>query len=485
MKNIIEKIKKSMLIKRTTTIIFMIILVAIFIALTLWLNSLNLTPIDFTSEKLYTLTSTSKEQLKDIQNDVNIYFIGYLESDAVIDLARQYNKINSKINVEVTNSTDRPDLVQKYGIDTSSNGVIVESGEKSKILSSYDFYTYDPATYEQIDITEEKLTNSILYVIAEKIPTVYFLEGYSEFSITQNMRYLTTYLANEVTEYNTLNILTSGSVPENCDTLIITSPSKDFDDIATNAITEYINKGGNILWFNMAVTDNQELPNVNKILAMYGVNPFEIGFINETDNSKMMTESSSIIVPNVNYSEITKNIPATLLVNATKINFVTDEELENLKVTKNTLLEASNSAFFRTNFYISNNNKQEGEEEGPFVIGAELQKKITEANSETGENEKVSKLLIYGENLFISDYTLSQSSTEPIIRYSYNKDIAMDSIAYLVDRQEDIVIRKDSNTVNYTATVEQDNIIQGIIFGIPVIIIFAGIIVWQHRRRKK
>ena len=483
MKNLIQKIKKSWLIKRTTTIIFMLILVALFIILTLWINNLDLNPIDFTSEKLYTLTDTSKERVKDIQKDVNIYFIGYSEGDSVIDLAKQYHNANSIINVEVTDSTSRPDLAEKYGIDTSSTGVIVESGTKSKILSSYDFYTTDPITYEQIDITEEKLTNSILYVVAEKVPTVYFLEGYSEFSVTGNMNYLTTYLKNEVTQYDTLNLLTVGSVPEDCDTLIITSPSKDFDDIATNAIINYINNGGNILWFNIAITTKTDMPNVNKILAMYGVEPFEVGVINETDSSRMMSGAPSIIIPSPSYSTITKNIPGVLFVNSTKINFVTAEKLEELNLVKTDLLKTSEGAYFRTNFNITSSSKEEGEEEGSFIVGAEVQKKISEASEET--QEKVSKLVIYGENLFISDYTLSSSSSYPIISYSYNKDLAIDSIAYLVDRQEDIVIRKDTNTVNYTATVTQDNIIQAIIFGVPVIIIFAGILVWQYRRRKK
>lgn len=485
MKKLIEKIKKSWLIKRTTTIIFMLVIVALFIVLTLWINNLNLNSIDFTTEKLYTLTQTSKEQVKNIENDVNIYFIGYSEGDAIIDLAKQYHNANEKIKVEVTNSTERPDLVEKYGIDTNSNGVIVESGNKSKILSSYDFYTYNPGTYEQIDITEEKLTNAIRYVIAEKVPTVYFLEGYSEFSVSENMNYLTTYLGNEVTKYDTVNILTTSKVPEDCDTLIITSPNKDFDDVATNAIIEYINNGGNILWFNMLVTEEQNYTNVNKILAMYGLEPFKTGVIRETDSSKMMSGSPNVIIPNVNSASITKNIPAVLLINATKLNFVTDEELEKLNVTKSNLIESGEKAYYRTNFNISADSKQDGEEEGPFVIGAELQKKVTEANAETNENEKISKLVIYGENLFISDYTLSASSSYPFISYSYNKDLVIDSIAYLVDRQEDIIVRKDTNTVNYTATVEQDNIIQGIIFGVPVFIILVGIIVWQYRRRKK
>lgn len=485
MKNIIEKIKKSVLIKRTTTIIFILVIVALFIVLTLWINSLNLEPIDFTSEKLYTLTQTSKEKIKNIEKEVNIYFIGYSEDNSVIDLAKQYEIVNNKINVELVNSTTRPDLAEKYGIEGNANGIIIEGNEKSKILSPNDFYTYDPSTYEQIDITEEKLTNSILYVVAEKIPTVYFLEGYSEFNVTENMNYLCMYLANEITEYKTLNILTTGNIPEDCDTLIITSPTKDFDDVATSAITDYINKSGNILWFNLAVTENKDLPNVNKILSIYGIKPFEVGVINETDNSKMMSGAQSIIIPNVNYSTITKNIPSALLINASKINFVKEEELENLKITKNILLEASEGAFFRTNFNITSTGKQVGEEEGPFIVGAEMQKRISEANAETGESEKISKLVIYGENLFISDYTLSQTSSYPMISYAYNKDLVIDSIAYLVDRQEDIIIRKDTNTVNYTATVKQDNIIQGIIFGLPVIIIFTGILVWQHRRRKK
>lgn len=478
MGKLIQKIKKNVLIKRTTTILFIIALIALFIILTLWINSLNIDPIDFTATKLYTLTDTSKEQLKDIQKEVNMYFIGYSENDTIIDLVNQYENVNKNIKIEIiTDTTSRPDLVQKYEIDTSTSGIIVESGDKYKVLTSYDFYTYDPATYEQIDITEEKLTNSILYVVADKIPTVYFLEGYSEFSVSQNMNYLTVYLENEVTEYDTLNIITTGKIPEKCDTLIIPSPSKDFDDVATQAIIEYINNGGNILWFNMVVAEKNEFTNVNKILAMYGVKPFEVGVIKETDSNKMMSGLSNVILPEVQYTDITKNIPNVLLVNATKINFVSDEELVNLNVTKTDILQASESSFFRTDLTIQEDEKQNKDEEGPFVVGAELQKQITE--------DKVSKLVIYGENVFVSDYTITSNSQYPVIMYLYNKNIAIDSMSYLVDRSQDIVIRKDTNTVTYTATEQQDNIIQAVIYGLPIIIILAGILVWQHRRRKK
>ena len=250
----IQTIKKKWLINGTKTTILVLLIIAVFIAINLGMQALDLTPLDFTQEQLYTLTDESKERVKDIDKDVNIYFIGYTDEDSTVDLAKQYGKANERINVEaIEDVSTRPDLSQKYGIESGTEGIIVECGEKSKVLTSSDLVTYDTSTYETISIAEEKLTSSILSVTADEVPKVYFLEGYSDFSLSQNMYMLSIYLGNEVNETNTLDILSVGKVPDDCNTLVITSPSKDFDDVATNAILDYINKGGNILWMNAAI----------------------------------------------------------------------------------------------------------------------------------------------------------------------------------------------------------------------------------------
>ena len=66
-----------------------------------------------------------------------------------------------------------------------------------------------------------------------------------------------------------------------------------------------------------------------------------------------------------------------------------------------------------------------------------------------------------------------------------NYDVVLNSIAYLNEREDIITIRKDYDTVAYTATELQNNIVMAIIFIIPLVIIIIGIIVWQVRRRKK
>lgn len=483
----IETIKKKWLINGTKTFLLVLIIIAIFIGINMGMQKLELTPIDFSQEKLYTLTDDSKNKVKDLDKDVNIYFVGYTDTDSNLDLAKQYKKVNEKINAEAVDINNRPDLANKYGIESGTQGIIVECGNNSKVLTSNDLVTYDTSTYETISIAEEKLTSSIISVTSDKVPKVYFLEGYSEFSLNQNLNYLKMYLSNEINEVDTLDVLSVGKIPDDCDTLVITTPQKDFDDVATNAILDYINSGRNILWFNAAITAKVDMPNVNKVLETYGVNPFETGIIRETDSSKMVTNSPDLIIPEVQSSTVTKdlyNSTGVIFINATKININTDK-LEELKVEKTDLLLASESSYYRTNFNNQASTATEDEQKGTFIVGAELDKTIKEANEENGEKEVTSKLIIYGENYFMSDYQLNQNSQYGAIQLAYNKDLPLNSIAYLVDREEDITARKSTGTVTYTATEQQDTIIKVIIFAVPVLIVIAGIIVWQVRRRKK
>ena len=485
---IVETIKKKWLIDGTKTFVLVAVIIAVFIAITVIMQKQDFTPIDLTADKLFTLTDESKEQIKGVKEKVNIYFVGYSDDDTTLDLARQYTKTNNNITIEAVTATDRPDLANKYGIESGSEGIIIENGEKYKVLSSSELYTYDYTSGKSVSVAEEKLTAAIKSVTIEKIPKVYFLTGYSSFSLSNGMQYLNMYLENEINDIESLDILLKGSVPEDCDTLVITTPGKDFDDVATNAIIDYINKGGNILWLNAATPNKVEYNNVNKILALYGINPFDVGTIRETDTNKMITGAPDIIIPEIEYNDVTTKIYGTegvIFVNATKINIADDETLTSQNVTKTELIKTSGKAYFRTNFAYTSDAAQEGEETGSFVIGAQLNKKIQEANEETGDKEITSKLIIYGENYFASDYQLTQSTQTAIIQYRKNKDLVLNSIAYLSDREEDITVRKSTGSVTYTATEQENRVILTIIIAVPLLIIITGIIVWRRRVSNK
>lgn len=88
----IEIIKKKWLVDGSKTFLLVAIIIAIFIGVNILMQKLELTPIDFSQEKLYTLTDESKEKVKNIEKDVKIYFVGYSDDDSNLDLAKQYKK---------------------------------------------------------------------------------------------------------------------------------------------------------------------------------------------------------------------------------------------------------------------------------------------------------------------------------------------------------------------------------------------------------
>ena len=484
----INTIKKRWLISGTNTLLLIAILIAIVVLINSAVQSLNLTPIDCTSNKEYTLTNESKDRVKNIENDINIYFVGYEESATQVSLARQYNKANKKINVEIIDANERTDIASKYNVTNDSNAIIVENGEKSKTLYSDDLYTY--GTSGTVDITEEKITSAILNVTSEKIANVYFLSGYSDYSLEYSggMYYLSSYLKDEVLNYQTLDMLVKGAIPDDCDTLVITTPNKDFDELTTNEITKYINNGGKILWLNSSYAEAKDLPNVNKILALYGINPFEVGYVYETDEARTALGYASCIVEDLGSTDIAKNLTNAVLLNATKIN-VNKNELSNLGVTEEDIISTSSKSYFRKN--VSNTSSgTDGDEQGGFTLGGIFTKTIsneTEENADeaSDENKITSTLVIFGDNNFVSDMQISRQ-VNPAIFLANNKDLMLNSIAYLTNNDQDITIRKDyTATSQLTATDGQKLTIIRIIYLVPIAIILLGFVVWNIRKGRK
>ena len=155
MKKFIHTIKTKWIKDTTLTIALVAILIAVFIFVNLLFIKLDLAPLDFTAEKIYSLSDESKEQIKNVGQNVTLFF-GYDEDSSVVTLAKRYTDVNDKIKIQVINTSERPDLAATYGVSTSSKLVAIQASERYKIIDSSEMYTYDTTTYETIDITEQK-----------------------------------------------------------------------------------------------------------------------------------------------------------------------------------------------------------------------------------------------------------------------------------------------------------------------------------------
>ncbi len=489
------KLRKKWLVNGTKTFLIVAILIAAYIALNLGINEIDLPKIDVTENKIYTLSDASKDVISKIDQEIKIYAYGFDEQNNFIDLLKQYNKINDKITYEILTEESNYDMVKKYNLSEGYYSVILKSGETEKIVSSQEFTTYDYTTYEKIDTTEQVMTNSILALTEQNKPKVYFVEGHGEFS-TSELSVLNSYLQNEAFEVETLNIVSKGEIPEDCDILAIMSPNKDFFEAEVTAIKEYINKGGRIYFSMDIMSEEVSLPNIQAIFDEYGVS-IENGYILEMASNQSIAQYPYIFMPQASAShKITSDISTDSymwLMYSARLQFKSEEELKNLKVEKENLLSTSDEAMFVTDLSSDINKAKSSAQTGTSEIAAVLTKNVGTENPEQNAEETSSeenktlesKLVIIATGNFITDYKSPLSESYPLSYIGSNKDFVINSLSYLGDKGNTLTIRKDMASSTYQPTQIQNVIVTTIVFAVPVIIIIIGIVVWSLRKRRK
>ena len=150
MRKFIKLIKEKWLRQTGLTIFLVAIILAIFLLTNKILDNLNLSPIDFTQEKIYSLTDDSKEAVKNVEVNVDMYFFGYSEDSTQVILGNQYHDVNERINIHLVDVEERPDLASQYGVSSVDKIIAVSSNQRYKVIDSSDLYTYDSTTYESM-----------------------------------------------------------------------------------------------------------------------------------------------------------------------------------------------------------------------------------------------------------------------------------------------------------------------------------------------
>lgn len=253
-------------------ILLVAIVIALYLVINLWVNSINLAQIDLTKNKLHTLTEQSKNVVRNIDKEITFYVWGYTESSSVIDLLKQYNSVNKNITYKIVNKDDLS-TINQYAFEENYPALVGTNADgRLSYISNYDLFTYDDS-YNTIDLAEQKLTNAIVNLSINKSTKVYFLEGRSAYTTVSGIYYLNQYLSDEYYETSTLNIVSNPTIPDDCDILAIMGVQTDFTDAETQAICNYIEKGGDVIIANDIdyVNTDLSLPNFQKILDEYAV----------------------------------------------------------------------------------------------------------------------------------------------------------------------------------------------------------------------
>lgn len=479
-KKIGETLKRKWLIDGTKTIILIAIIVLVYIGVNILLEKVVLPELDCTQDKIYSISDETKDKLGNLDKEVTITLINYSSNTSLINFMEKYTSLNNNIKLEkIDDLSSRTDLMNKYSLGTTDSLILISCGDKEKEVTENDMYTFDYSTYKSVDKTEEAITNAILDVITEEKPKIYFMSNH----LAYDVNYFTTIMQtieDEANEVETLDIFANGGIPEDCDCLVISTLKEDITEQEKDSLINYIKSGGKLLLMCGPNITGVDLTNFQTVLNEYGVN-ISNGIIFEGDTANMISGYPDFIIETTQSTSLTQNLNMSMnicLLDAGKITF-DDDKLEELGVEYEVLAQTSSTSYLRTDVTqtTASRTEKDGEEESS-VVAAIATKKI--------DDNTTSKLVIFSNELFAMDMLVQINGYQMYTVSLYNNiDMIVNSVSFLNEREDTITIRKNSDEVTYTATEQQHNIIMAIIFIVPVLIIVAGIVVWQIRRRKR
>ncbi len=434
------------------------------------------TQFDITSQKLYSLTSDTKNYIKGLTKDVDIYVISSKDEqdDAINKSLEMYADMSSHINVEYKDPTVYPTFYKEYSSSMTKKSIVVVCGEKSKVINYSDMYEYnvDYTTYTQTTTGydgEGRLTSAISYVTTDDMPVIYQVKGHDEVELEDTFTDAVEKLNMEV---KSLNLMENDAVPEDAECITILAPSSDFSEDDANKVIDYINGGGKVI-LSTAYTD-KELPNFDKILSALGITN-TYAMIAE-GNSSNYYQSPFFTLPTVQSSDYTSAVSSSKYIfspYSVALTFDTD----NTDYTYTKLLETSDAAYAKKNVsQMTDYTKTDSDITGPFTEGMLVEKNIS------GSEDTKATVAV-----FASSYLFTSSADSMVS--GNNLSLFSGLLGKLVST--------DDNAAAFTIPVKEYTLAQMtipsksvVIIGalvtviIPLALLITGLVIWLKRRRR-
>lgn len=456
-----------------------VVMCAICVVVNLVLTALpaKYTSIDCSATKLYSLTGDTKDRVSKLDEDITIYVLNSKKSkDAKIDeTINRYKDFSSHIKVKYVDPATSPKFYQDYTDTTpTTNSLIIESKNRSKVIDYNDIYEYDSSSYyygyqSQSSITgydaEGQITSAIEYVTmdADELPVIYQITGHNETEIGSNFQSV---VSKANANLKSLELFNEEKVPEDATAIIINSPTVDFNDEDAQKVIDYLNGGGKALIVG-CYAYNDELANFNKILAAYNVS-FKTGVIAENDSSKYY-QNPLYLLPTVETTDYTSDATDGYVFLAGSCAISYPEDTDDVTYTK--LLSTSDSAVLKKDWKnITTSKAEDADENGPFTTGLAVN------DSSTGAS-----IVVFGTPYVVDDsYDNAVSGN--------NADMFKDVITSMtgnVELASSVIPVKDYTLSNITINTLQA-VVTGLIImiAVPILLIIIGIVVWVMRRKK-
>lgn len=473
----LSKINRKMLKNGSYSILSTLLVLAVVIVINLIVGEIpeEYTQIDVSTQKLYTISDTTKEFLSELEEDVTIYYIvqSGSEDDILEKMLTRYSEGSDHITVEKKDPVLYPNFASQYtDSDVTENSLIVVHDDRSKVVdynslyeTEMDYYTYS-SSVTAFD-GEGQIDSAISYVISDDLPVLYTVQGHGETAINTSLQESIEKANYEIED---LNLLTD-EIPEDAACILLLSPQTDISADEAEKLISYLEAGGKALIITDYTTNSRD--NLKSVLNNYGVT-VEDGIVFEGDGHHYVMQIPYYLVPNINSTDFTSDLISEnryILMPAAQAITTLDSYRDSLTIKP--VLSTSESAYIKQNVEnMQTYEKEDGDKEGEFQLGVAI--------SEAISDEKETQLVYYSSSSLIDESTDQQISGN-------NSELILKSLGWMCENDVPVIeAASKSLSLDYLTVPEYDAgywaaIVCGII---PGAFLVFGFIIWLKRRKQ-
>lgn len=474
----------------TASVIFTALMIVLVIVLNIFAQFMTdrfSLKVDMTQSGQFSLSDDTKELLASLEDEIKIYILSTAsamekggQSSRALEMIQRYNTHSGgKVSYEFIDPNKNPQFFEKYpkAIGSQARALVVEGKERYTIIESQEFeYYYSKSSnsvankiYYQ---SEELLSSAILYVSSPETSNAGFVTGHNE----EDLGTLSEIFNGNNFEVTDVNLLRG--VPEEINNLVISAPKADFTAEEIKALESFLSIDGNNLYVFWGF-ETPSLPVLERYLSEWG---FGFPSYLVCDEKNSYAGQAAIVVAEIAEGELTENEiintelqgdKLLLLPRTRPVNIIFSEKGSNKTLP---ILETAKSAYGKLispEKPLQTASRESGDISGPFVTAAVGMRQL--GNS---AKEGFSQVFVFGSQLFASEQ-ISE------ISHSYNDELLTELVTYA--NPDTLVMRispKVTESYDLNIKTGQALLIKIFLYGFPVLILAAGIIVFVIRRRK-
>ena len=419
--------------------------------------------IDLTDTKIYNITDVSVNYLSNLTEDVAIHVLADETSvdSRIVRFLDKYVSLSDRLSLEYVNPTVYPSVLSQYGADANTIVVTCAATGRQEIVNIDDiiginemmYYMYQQKQETDFD-AEGKLTSAIDGVLTDARHTAYLTTGHEEGALSQAV---TDALGKLHMTVKSVNLLTEGAIPDDCDLLIVDAPTRDLADDELAMLRAYLAQGGQVI-YSMA-SKLEELPNFAALCSDYGLSVAP-GLV--TDMQRYYQNTPFLFFPTLDTSvDASKAVSsdATLLLYGSRGMTVTNPVRDTITV----------SPFLTTSDDGVAVNADNSQVSGSYVVGAVATEPI--------DDNMTARLTVFGSDSLCGDsVTSSFANVDNAALFMASVTAGFDDVSSI--SVEPVSLAEENNTVTTGG-------LWGLlfIFVIPAALLIFGFVRWTRRRK--